>query len=108
MGRTVQGPVRVAGQSPGDLYQQLLLAGLHPEDRETADGAVARAIDPAGTGEYDIEYRTVGLDDGIERWVAARGEASSRMAEPCDSSARSSTSPTASVPSWRCSRRNRH
>ena len=54
-------------------YEGTFLAGLHPEDREEADGAVARAIDPAGTGEYDIEYRTVGLDDGIERWVAARG-----------------------------------
>ena len=54
-------------------YEGTFLAGLHPEDREAADGAVARAIDPAGTGEYDIEFRTIGLDDGVERWVAARG-----------------------------------
>jgi serine phosphatase RsbU (regulator of sigma subunit) len=36
---------------------------------------VRRALDPESGGEYNIEYRTVGLQDGIERWVAARGQA---------------------------------
>ncbi len=51
------------------------LAGLHPEDRAGADAAVQGALDPAGSGHFDIEYRTLGLEDGIERWVAAQGQA---------------------------------
>ncbi|MGE0719138.1 MAG: PAS domain S-box protein, partial [Alphaproteobacteria bacterium] len=49
------------------------LAGLHPDDREAADRAVSAALDPEGPGLYDIEYRTVGIDDGVERWIAAKG-----------------------------------
>ncbi|UHC20102.1 PAS domain-containing protein (plasmid) [Methylobacterium currus] len=51
------------------------LAGLHPEDRAGADAAVQVALDPAGSGHFDIEYRTLGLEDGIERWIAAKGQA---------------------------------
>jgi PAS domain S-box-containing protein len=56
-------------------YAGSFLAGLHPEDRAAADAAVQRAMDPAGSGQFDVEYRTVGLADGVERWVAAQGEA---------------------------------
>ncbi|MGX9966210.1 PAS domain-containing protein [Roseomonas sp. F4] len=56
-------------------YEGSFLAGLHPDDRDDAAAAVARALDPAGTGRFSTEYRTIGLTDGIERWVAARGEA---------------------------------
>ena len=31
---------------------------------------------PDGTNGYDIEYRTIGLEDGIERWCSAKGKAS--------------------------------
>ena len=48
-------------------------AGLHPDDRDAASAAIASALDPSGTGEYDLHYRTVGIEDGIERWIAARG-----------------------------------
>jgi PAS domain S-box-containing protein len=51
------------------------LTGLHPEDRESANAAVQRAFDPTGPGKFDTEYRTVGLQDGVERWIAARGRA---------------------------------
>jgi signal transduction histidine kinase len=44
----------------------------HPSDVERVDAAVARAMNPAGDGVYDIEYRTLG-DDGILRWVHAVG-----------------------------------
>src|SRR5919199_3570605 len=54
---------------------ETFLEGLHPEDRERADRVVQRALDPASGGGYDIEYRTVGVEDGVERWVAARGQA---------------------------------
>jgi len=54
-------------------YQGSFVAGLHEEDRERALAAVGRSLDPGGDGYYDIEYRTVGLQDGIVRWVNARG-----------------------------------
>jgi PAS domain S-box-containing protein len=53
----------------------VFLAGLHPDDRERADRAVKDAIAPGGGGAYDIEYRTVGLADGVERWIRASGRA---------------------------------
>ncbi|KMO44232.1 histidine kinase [Methylobacterium tarhaniae] len=52
-----------------DVY----LARLHPDDRERADRAVADAVDPAGAGIYDITYRTMAPEDGVERWVSAKG-----------------------------------
>jgi signal transduction histidine kinase/CheY-like chemotaxis protein len=33
------------------------------------------ALNPASGGEYDIEYRTLGIADGVERWIAAKGKA---------------------------------
>jgi PAS domain S-box-containing protein len=56
-------------------YEGSYLAGLHPEDRARADRAVQDALDPEGPGLFDIEYRAVGLTDGITRWIAARGKA---------------------------------
>ncbi|MDP8952470.1 MAG: PAS domain S-box protein, partial [Actinomycetota bacterium] len=53
----------------------VFLEGLHPEDRERTDRIVRRALDPASGGGFDVEYRTVGLEDGVERWVVARGQA---------------------------------
>jgi PAS domain S-box-containing protein len=52
----------------------LFLKGLHPEDREWVEQVVQSTLEPESGGEYDIEYRTVGIKDGIERWVAARGQ----------------------------------
>jgi PAS domain S-box-containing protein len=53
----------------------IFLSGLHPEDRARADAAVQSALHPDGKGAYDVEYRTVGLNDGVERWVRATGRA---------------------------------
>ena len=49
--------------------------GLHPEDRAATLAAFDRALDPATRAAYDVEYRTVGSDDGVVRWVAAKGRA---------------------------------
>lgn len=54
--------------SMADFY-----AGLHPEDREPTREAFASALDPERRALYNIEYRTVGKEDGVVRWVAARG-----------------------------------
>lgn len=62
------------GHSPGvpvtlaDFYQ-----GLHPDDLKETSRAYAAAADPAQRAPYDVEYRTIGAEDGVERWVAAKG-----------------------------------
>lgn len=47
--------------------------GLHPDDRQATTAAFAAAADPAVRALYDVEYRTVGREDGVLRWVAAKG-----------------------------------
>nr|WP_232792833.1 PAS domain-containing protein [Caulobacter hibisci] len=51
-----------------DFYQ-----GLHPDDREATTAAYLAAADPARRAVYDVEYRTIGKEDGVERWIAAKG-----------------------------------
>ena len=48
-------------------------AGLHPQDAHRVSGAFDAAIDPVARAPYDVEYRTVGKEDGRVRWVAAKG-----------------------------------
>ncbi len=45
---------------------------VHPDDRTQVRQALERALDPAGDGDYDSDYRCV-WDDGSVRWVTARG-----------------------------------
>src|SRR6185369_1605439 len=52
----------------------VLLAGLHPDDRERVEGIIQNLLKLGSRGEYDVEYRTIGLQDGIQRWIAARGQ----------------------------------
>ena len=65
----------IFGASPSrDFAYATYLEGLHPAYRELPAQTVARLR--AGQAErYEIEYRTVGLEDQQERWVAERGRA---------------------------------
>jgi PAS domain S-box-containing protein len=56
-------------------YEDAFLTGLHPEDREATKQAVQDAMDVAGPGVLDVEFRTISPLDGGTRWVAARGRA---------------------------------
>jgi PAS domain S-box-containing protein len=47
--------------------------GVHPDDREKTRSAYEAASNPDLRALYDVEYRTVGKEDGIVRWVAAKG-----------------------------------
>ncbi|MDZ5602719.1 PAS domain-containing protein [Pseudomonas sp. RP23018S] len=47
--------------------------GLHPDDRSATIDAFAAAIDPERRALYEVDYRTIGREDGIVRWVAAKG-----------------------------------
>ncbi|TCU52895.1 PAS domain S-box-containing protein [Novosphingobium sp. PhB57] len=48
-------------------------AGLHPDDRAATIDAYLAAADPSVRALYDVDYRTVGKEDGVVRWVAAKG-----------------------------------
>ncbi|MDR6305607.1 PAS domain S-box-containing protein [Nitrobacter vulgaris] len=54
--------------SMADFY-----AVLHPDDRARISEAFAGACDPVRRALYDVEYRTIGKEDGLIRWVAAKG-----------------------------------
>ena len=59
----------------GEMTYEKYLAGVHPEDRHIVQATVARVGEPGSSGRFDLEYRTIGLTDGKERWVAERGRA---------------------------------
>jgi PAS domain S-box-containing protein len=48
-------------------------AAMHPEDREATREALLAAMNPALRADIDVEYRTIGRDDGLERWISAKG-----------------------------------
>ncbi len=46
---------------------------LHPDDAKRVAAAFDAAMDPTARALYDVEYRTIGKEDGRLRWVAAKG-----------------------------------
>lgn len=61
--------------NPVPIDYATFLSGVHPEDRERTNRVVQNILNPGSGGTYDIEYRTIGLQDGIARWVRATGKA---------------------------------
>jgi len=57
-----------------DSSIEMFFAGLHPDDRDRLQQVVQRSLDPSSDGTYDVEYRTVGVRDHIERWIKATGQ----------------------------------
>ena len=62
----------------------VFLAGLHPDDRPRVEAAIAACTDPVGDGAYGLEYRVIGLEDGVERWVATYGRTLFEAGRPVD------------------------
>ncbi len=62
------------GVTPGaDVGLDDFYAAMHPEDREPTRRALLAAMDPALRPDIDVEYRTIGRDDRLERWISAKG-----------------------------------
>ncbi|WP_018261584.1 PAS domain S-box protein [Methylobacterium sp. WSM2598] len=53
--------------------RETLRGAIHPQDFEQVRSDLQAALDPAGPGIYETEYRTVGLEDVVERVISARG-----------------------------------
>jgi PAS domain S-box-containing protein len=64
------------GIPPGmKVTYEMYLAGVHPDDRHIVNETVALLRESGSSGRFDIEYRTIGITDNKERWVAERGRA---------------------------------
>jgi PAS domain S-box-containing protein len=62
------------GLSPdAEVTYDTFLRGLHPEDLDVVHKSVQDALRPESSGHYAAEYRTVGIEDSVERWLAVRG-----------------------------------
>ena len=69
---------------PPDAHvdEEVFLSGIHPEDRPRVEAAIAQCSDPAGPGIYAIEYRVIGIEDGVERWVSTHGRTTFENGRP--------------------------
>ncbi len=66
----------IFGLLPGDEPTRELLDQLiHPDDRAMVAAVVATALDPAGPGTINLEYRIHRRADGAPRWVETFGRA---------------------------------
>ena len=67
---------KALGLSPAnEMTSDQFLATIAAEDRPRVQRASQEALRGLQGGRYDVEYRAIGLDDGIVRWVASRGQA---------------------------------
>lgn len=56
-------------------FENDFLPGLHDDDRERVIKVIEKAfIKKLSGGDYDVEYRTVGVEDNQLRWVRAKGK----------------------------------
>jgi PAS domain S-box-containing protein len=63
------------GLPPGaPVDYNTFLKAVHPDDREVTQAAVDRALDPNGDGRCRVEFRVIGIQDGIERWIVGTGQ----------------------------------
>src|SRR5512144_1887883 len=63
------------GLPPGaPVDYNTFLKGVHPDDREAVQAAIDRALDPNGDGRCRVEFRVIGIQDGIERWIVGTGQ----------------------------------
>ena len=62
------------GLAPGaPVNYEIFRRGIHPDDRGRLKSALKRALQPDGGGEYHAEFRVVGIEDHVERWIEAQG-----------------------------------
>ncbi|WP_205772398.1 PAS domain S-box protein [Microvirga calopogonii] len=58
------------------------MSGIHPEDRTQVETALASCVDPTGDGVYHADYRVIGIEDGIERWISTHGQTTFENGQP--------------------------
>jgi PAS domain S-box-containing protein len=58
----------------GPFRYEDFLSVIHPDDRQLVEATVAQALDPQGTGLYELDYR-INHSDGTVRWLGGKGKA---------------------------------
>lgn len=58
-----------------DVTYSLYLNQVHADDRDGIDEAVKQALLGINNGEFNTEYRTIGLYDKKLRWIKSKGKA---------------------------------
>lgn len=61
----------MAADEPASM--EVFLNCIHPDDRPRVAAQFEAALNSDVRALYDVEYRAVGKDDGIVRWIAAKG-----------------------------------
>lgn len=57
-------------------YETDFVANLHPDDQQRVVSIINDVFNKSvSNGDYDVEYRTIGVDDKQIRWVRAKGKA---------------------------------
>jgi PAS domain S-box-containing protein len=63
----------IAGLPPGtEITKAIVRSTVYPEDRQKVASAIQEALNPAGRGVFDEEFRIVRHDTGETRWVQNR------------------------------------
>ncbi len=57
----------------GEVTYDTFLRALHPADRDHVTQTMQTALHYESGGAYADEYRILGIDDGLERWLSSRG-----------------------------------
>jgi two-component system cell cycle sensor histidine kinase/response regulator CckA len=56
-----------------EVTYDTFLRALHPADRDRVTKRLQEALRYESGGDYADEYRTLGIEDGQERWLSSRG-----------------------------------
>jgi PAS domain S-box-containing protein len=63
------------GLKPGEpVDTETAYAMIHPADMARVRDATERALDSTVRADYAVEYRAIGRDDHIERWLGVKGK----------------------------------
>ncbi|KAA9035893.1 PAS domain-containing protein [Ginsengibacter hankyongi] len=57
-----------------EVNYELFSEHIFPDDKDFAQNAIEKAMDPSGPGSYDIEYRILRFTDKSVRWIRAQGK----------------------------------
>jgi len=67
------------GMQPGaPVDYGIFLAAVHPDDRRSVEAQLRKNL--ANEDVYRLTFRTLGVVDGVQRWIAARGRVLARDA----------------------------
>ena len=65
-----------------EVNYELFSEHIFPDDKDFAQNAIEKAMDPAGAGSYDIEYRILRFTDKSVRWIRAQGKVFFKESKP--------------------------